>query len=111
MGQRVFDPSTDTLALARLPIRDDHLRVAQIATIGHHMRTRALPVHARVPVGLAVVAVTRHRVPDRDPSAGVGVDDDLHVHRISIVLAGRGHTAVVGVGTSVPSTTSTVSGS
>ena len=49
-----------------------------------------------------------HRGLDRDTQAGVGVDDDLHVHRVSIVLAGRGHAAVVG-GTSVPSTIGTVS--
>ena len=84
MRQRVFDSGTDVLvygvqvllprgkflALAGLAVGDDHLRVAPVGAIGHHVHARAPLVHARVPVGPAVVAVARHRVPERDPPGG-----------------------------------------
>src|SRR5207248_7745305 len=77
-------------------LRHDLLRTALLAGCGHHLRTAALLVDAGVGVGPAVVAVAWRGFADRDDQAGVGVDDDLHVHRVPIVLRRGGHGAVVG---------------
>lgn len=60
------------------------------------------PVHgqSQVDPGLAidraVVAVARLRLAGCDHEAGVGVDRDLQVHRVPVVLAGRRHPMITG---------------
>jgi hypothetical protein len=56
---------------------------------------------------LAVVAVSGKRPAHHDDQASVGIDDDLVVGRVPVILGLLGH-RVVPVGTRVPSTMSTV---
>jgi len=74
----------------------DHLGVALVAALGHDVRAGTLPVHTGVRKGAAVIAVARRRSAHRDGQPGVGIDHDLPVHRVPVVLTGCRHGAVVG---------------
>jgi len=83
-------------AVAGFALRHDHLGVALVAAVGHDVRAGTLPVHTGVTKGAAVIAVARRRSAHRDGQPGVGIDHDLPVHRVPVVLTGCRHGAVVG---------------
>ena len=97
--------------MLRRPVcdRHDHLGIALVATVGHDRGAVAVPVHSRVVIGPAVIAVTRCGTTNCDGQPGVGIDHDLHVHRVPIVFD-EADMRRSWVGTKVPSTMSTVSG-
>lgn len=72
------------------------------------MQQRACRAGPSIHAYLAVVAVPCERSADHDDLAGVGVDDDLVVGGVPIVLRLRGDGVVAG-GDQVPSTMSTMS--
>ena len=74
-----------------------------VAAVGHHRPPVQLLVDAGGAVDDRVVAVARLRVADGDDQAGAGVDGDLQVRRVPVVLAPGGQAVIAG-GISVPST-------
>ena len=67
---------------------------ALVATIGDHGGGLRCWVHPGV--GGAVVAGARQRPTDGQHQAGVGVDEELPVDRVPVVLRRRGDLAVLG---------------
>jgi len=68
-----------------------------VATVGDHRGGGTVgSLRAGLLPGPAVVAVAGHRLADGDDQAGVGVDDDLVVGGVAVVLAGGGHGPVTG---------------
>ena len=94
-GVELVLPGRQLGAVAGSPVGHDDLLVALVAAVGHHVRAPAGLVGTRIAECGAVVVVARHRTPDRDHQAGVGVDDDLHVHRVPVVLGRRGDRPIV----------------
>lgn len=69
---------------------------ALVAAVRHHRRAPALPLDAGLGVGAGVVAIAGQRLADHHGQAGVGVDDDLQVGRVAVVLRAGRQIAVVG---------------
>lgn len=115
-GQRVFHsgpgPAMDCVLrllltaevrlTASFAVRDEQAG-ALVAAIGDGGCAAAGPVDAGLGERPAVVSAAEQRQADRHDQAAVGIDDDLQVRRVPVVLAGRGH-AAARVGTRVPST-------
>ncbi len=108
-GQRVFHsgpgPAMDcVLRLLLSPgvrlttsfaVRDDQTG-ALVAVVGDGGCAAAGTVDAGLAEFPAVVSAAGQRQPDRRGQAAVGIDDDLQVRRVPVVLAGGGHAAVAG---------------
>ena len=120
-GEGVLDPGPDLLVgpvvlflpvrelgLAALAtVRDDQPGARVAAVCDHKGLAEGGPGTGLLP-GPAVVAVPGERSTDHDDAPGVGVDDDLVVGGVPIVLDCSA-TVWSRVGTRVPSTISTVS--
>src|SRR3954466_6752557 len=89
-------PGGEFAAVAGFTVRHDHLGVAAVTAVGHHLATCQLVLHPAAAVDHGVVAVARLRVADGDYEAGGGVDGDLQVGRVAVVLRPRGEAVIPG---------------
>lgn len=80
---------------ASFAVRDEQAG-APVSAVGDGRCAATGPVDAGLRKGPTLVAAAGQRQADRHHQAAVGVDDDLQVRRVPVVLAGGSHTAVVG---------------
>ncbi len=120
-GEDMLDPGADfsvggvvflfpgrQFGLAAFAAMRDQQPGAAVAAVRDHCRVAGGGLGAGGLPRLAVVAVAGQWPADGDDQSGVGVDDDLMVGGVSVVLRLLGDAVVTG-GTKVPSTISTVS--
>lgn len=87
----VLFPLRQDTTLVGFAVRDDHFRVAAVSAVSDHRPAREFLV-----VDDRVVAVAGLRVTQGDHQTGAGIDADLQVGGVAVVLRWCGQTMVAG---------------
>ena len=95
-GVAVLLPGGEWCSVVASPVGHDHVRIAVIAAVGHHRPARQYLVNTGVAERGAVVVVARLWPAQRDDQAGVGVNGDLQVGEVPVVLRRCGKSVVTG---------------